>query len=391
MKQFLVVYVDDFKMAGPVETSQKAWDKLRKKLTLDKELPANLFLGCKHEIKEVTLPNGVLARKCEYNMEEYLQSTVQRFLDLAGPIKGANSTLKQVYTPFCNEEHKNSAEGRPADKPPGDCVYCPWCKIGVEINDINRKVPSPNEKAKSKDQEDASKVDPGFLGPIATRVLMKILYAARMARYDLLRAVCHLACNVSKWTSECDRRLVRLVSYIQSTLSYRMVGWVGDDLSHVQPHLYADADFAGCTSSQKSTNGLHHVLRGPNTCFPIHGASKRQSCVSVSTPEAEMVAGFYAMKTVGIPAMMIWERILPGKVELTVHEDNQAMIRVCETGRNPTMRFLGRVHRISIAWLHWVFAQNNIHLKYTVSSLMAADTFTLRLSRMPANGRMLVI
>ncbi len=46
LKQFLVVYVDDFKMAGPVETMQKAWDKLRNKLLLDKELPANLFLGC---------------------------------------------------------------------------------------------------------------------------------------------------------------------------------------------------------------------------------------------------------------------------------------------------------------------------------------------------------
>ncbi len=163
-------------------------------------------------------------------MEEYLRSTVQRFLDLAGPIKGANSTLKEVNTPFCNEEHKHSDEGRPAKKSSQDCVYCPWCKVEVEVNDINRKVPPQIEKAKSKDQKDASDVDPGHFGPIAARVLMKILYAARMARYNLLRAVCHLACHVSKWTSQCVRRLVRLVSYIQSTLSYRMVGWVGDDL-----------------------------------------------------------------------------------------------------------------------------------------------------------------
>ncbi len=34
--------------------------------------------------------------------------------------------------------------------------------------------------------------DVGALQPIAAKVLMKILYAARMARFDLLRAVCRL-------------------------------------------------------------------------------------------------------------------------------------------------------------------------------------------------------
>jgi hypothetical protein len=73
---------------------------------------------------------------------------------------------------------------------------------------------------------------------------MKILYAARMARFDLLRAVNHLACFITKWTPECDKRLHRLVSYIHSTKHYRMVGWVGDPISAVKLHLFADADFA---------------------------------------------------------------------------------------------------------------------------------------------------
>ena len=34
--------------------------------------------------------------------------------------------------------------------------------------------------------------DVGRLQPIAAKVLMKILYAARLCRFDLLRAVCHL-------------------------------------------------------------------------------------------------------------------------------------------------------------------------------------------------------
>ena len=76
----------------------------------------------------------------------------------------------------------------------------------------------------------------GVLQPIAARVLMKVLYGARMARFDLLRAVCHLACFVTKWSETCDRRLHRLMCYINSTLDFSMHGWVGDDLAQCQPH-----------------------------------------------------------------------------------------------------------------------------------------------------------
>jgi hypothetical protein len=115
---------------------------------------------------------------------------------------------------------------------------------------------------------------------------MKILYAARLARFDLLRAVNSLACHLTKWTKDCDRRLYRLVCYIHTTKHLRMIGWVGDPFDQVRPHLFADADFAGCTRTQRSTSGVHLALRGPRTCFPLSGQSKRQSCVSHSTPEA---------------------------------------------------------------------------------------------------------
>ena len=42
----------------------------------------------------------------------------------------------------------------------------------------------------------------GQLQPIAARVLMKVLYAARVCRFDLLRAVGSLATKVTKWDSD---------------------------------------------------------------------------------------------------------------------------------------------------------------------------------------------
>ena len=118
------------------------------------------------------------------------------------------------------------------------------------------------------------------------------------------------------------------------------------------PRLFVDADFAGDLSSQRSTSGVHLVLRGPHTSFPIAAYSKRQGCVSHSTPEAELVSMDFGLRICGLPSHALWVALLPCAYILSVHEDNQAMMRVVETGRNPTMRYLHRTHRISIATLH---------------------------------------
>ena len=151
---------------------------------------------------------------------------------------------------------------------------------------------------------------------VAAKVLMKIIFAARLCRYDLLRAVCYLATFVTKWTSECDRKLHRLVCYIHSSKHHRMVGWVGDNPGVLRPHLFADADFAGCTATQRSTSGYHFAIRGPHTCFPIAGVSERQSCVFRSTPESEVVSTNLAMRHSGLPCFALWWTLLPGRPKL---------------------------------------------------------------------------
>eukprot|EP00969_Alexandrium_andersonii_P017833 780214-Alexandrium_andersonii.AAC.1 len=83
---------------------------------------------------------------------------------------------------------------------------------------------------------------------------MKVLRVARVARFDLLRAIGFLATKITKWTSKCDRQLYRLVGYMKHSAKLRMTGWVGDSFSAVAPHLYADADFAGCVDTLRSTS-----------------------------------------------------------------------------------------------------------------------------------------
>ncbi|MFM7981992.1 MAG: hypothetical protein ACKPKO_22005, partial [Candidatus Fonsibacter sp.] len=126
--------------------------------------------------------------------------------------------------------------------------------------------------------------DVGTLASVACSLLMKVLWVARLARPDLLRAVNHLATKVTKWTSNCDAMMQRLMGYIQATLHLRMVWWFSDSRKQLYPNFFADADFAGDVESQRSTGGYYSVIRGPHTSFPISAGSKIQSCVSHSTP-----------------------------------------------------------------------------------------------------------
>jgi hypothetical protein len=78
----------------------------------------------------------------------------------------------------------------------------------------------------------------------------------------------------------------------------------------------------------------------------------------------------------GLPALDLWSVILDRPATLFFHEDNQAMIQVCMSGRNPTMRHLGRTHRVSVNALHEMIHRDDVLLIYEESSRQAADIYT---------------
>ena len=118
-------------------------------------------------------------------------------------------------------------------------------------------------KLQSKIKNNVDESVRGQSQPLAASILMRLLYGARYARYDLLKSISRLASCVSYWDLDCDKRLMRLLSYVKGSLSKRLVGWVGDPLHEVQPHVYADADFAGCPRTLRSTSGAQIQIEGP--------------------------------------------------------------------------------------------------------------------------------
>ena len=177
LKLYLVVYVDDFKLAGPASAINNGWELIRKGIKIDDPSPLGMYLGCRHDLSERRLPDtGVRVCTIEYNMEDFLRSCVERYKELTSV-----TTMSRVATPFLQEISEpdftdpattsrmtSSAEGALRDA---------LEKSNVE--DANSAMPQQQLK------------------PCAAKVLMKILYAARYARLDLLRAVCALAQSVS--------------------------------------------------------------------------------------------------------------------------------------------------------------------------------------------------
>ena len=392
-KMFLIVYVDDFKMSGPAEKMDSTWAMIRQGITTDKPEKAGKFLGCNHNEFQApadafadTLPGYVTGirvmpdgetkptfvtkadlkkqqsnisteldkdntkspqscRYMEYDMEDFFKSCVERYIELAP--KGTR--LRQAETPFVDESVIS----------PGDFAH-----------------PDSTEREKALAEQEGAK----DLGPIAIKCLMKVLYGARMARYDLLRPCNFLASKVTKWDKNCDRRLHRMMCYINTTLDMRMIGKVGDDAESLFAALFSDADFAGCSETLRSTSGIFLKMSGPNTSYPIGGCSKKQTAVSHSTPEAEIIAAELGLRQEGLPALDLLDVILDRTVTIKFYEDNQATIRMLESGKNPTLRHLGRTHKVDLAWLFEAFKGERYDLRYCTSEEQAADIFTKHFS-----------
>jgi hypothetical protein len=152
--------------------------------------------------------------------------------------------------------------------------------------------------------------------------------------------------------------------YVNSSVDRKMIGWVAVGLAELTLTLYSDADFAGDQDTMKSTSGVFLALVGPSSFVPLGAVSKKQGCVSHSTPEAEQVAADVAVRVEGLPALSLWEVIWfsaglkPGPERLKFREDNAAAIQILKTGRNPTIRHMGRTHKVCLRWLHDEISKN---------------------------------
>ena len=117
-------------------------------------------------------------------------------------------------------------------------------------------------------------------------------------------------------------------------------------------------------------------LAGPNAFFPLSAKAARQTSVSHSTVEAEIVAANTGVRTIGLPAMDLWEVLLGRLVSMILMEDNESTFQISKTGKNPTMRHISRTHGVNVQWLHDAYSKRLFNMKVTKTDEQVADIFT---------------
>ena len=130
----------------------------------------------------------------------------------------------------------------------------------------------------------------GELSQVCFQILIKCLYLARIGKPDILWSVNKLERSITKWTKACDKRLNRLISYIHHTCEYRQCCHEGNTAKQCRLGLFQDSDFAGDLEDSKSTSGGTLCILGSHTFVPISWMCKKQTAVSHSSTESEIIS-----------------------------------------------------------------------------------------------------
>ena len=129
---------------------------------------------------------------------------------------------------------------------------------------------------------------------------------------------------------------------------------------------------AGCQETKKSTSGWCGFLTGKNTRALVGVHAKRQGATSVSTPEAETLAGVVAAKK-SIRLHMLLNRLLGRQIGLIYYGDNDPTERIIGSGVSQAIAYAKRTQGISLAFAHENMAE---HVQSINSSDNVADIFT---------------
>ena len=132
-----------------------------------------------------------------------------------------------------------------------------------------------------------------------------------------------LARSITKWTKACDKRLNRLISYIQHTSEYKQYCHLGNNAKQCRLGLFQDSDFAGDLEDSKSTSGGTLCIFGSHTFVPISWICKKQTSVSHSSTESEIISLDAGLRMDGIPALDLWDLIVT-VFHGNTHQNDQA-------------------------------------------------------------------
>ena len=234
----------------------------------------------------------------------------------------------------------------------------------------------------------------------------KCPYFSRIGKPDILLSANKVAREVTTWTKSCDKPLACLMSYIHHTKEYWQCCYMGNTAQRCRLWFFQNSDFSGDFEDSKSPSGGVLCIFGRHTFVPTSWMCKKQTSVSQSFTEAEIISFDAGLRMDGIPALTFCDLVIelmhfvqnrtegPEKSHgnsvdssqskhaqhhrnqkhrrhsnehwshsikfhefwfwfyvFFVFEDNEGAIKMIIKGRSFTMRHVSRIHWIPLDWL----------------------------------------
>ena len=179
------------------------------------------------------------------------------------------------------------------------------CELANTTTEELFKVATPCMDDHQVKQEEMGSV--GELSTVCSQIVLKCPDLARIGRPGILWSVNKLARAVTKWTKACDKRSASLISYIHHTFEFRQYDYVGNTAQHCRWGLFQVSDFAGDLANSKSTSRGILCIFGSRTFVPRSWMCKKQTSVSHSSTEAEIISLDGGLRMDGIPALTLWD------------------------------------------------------------------------------------
>lgn len=235
-----------------------------------------------------------------------------------------------------------------------------------------------NSKPVTTPVETSMKLQAGDTGPDADKSVYQsavgsLLYLSHWTRPDITYAVSSAARYCADPKKEHWIAVKRILRYLKGTVDNGIEYMKGrsEDLTG-----YCDADWAGDLNDRKSTSGYVFNICGS----PVSWRSKKQTCVALSTAEAEYVALTSAAQEAVWLSSLLAEIERKEKEATIIYDDSQSALAM---SKNP--QFHGRAKHIDIKY-HYVREQvdkGTVQLQYCPTEEMLADILTKGLNRKP--------
>jgi len=206
-----------------------------------------------------------------------------------------------------------------------------------------------------------------------------ILYLMRGSRPDLAVFASVLGSYVSKWNEPCDKALARCCGYLDGHGDFGLV-FVGDerDLLKIISDTLVDSDHAAHKADSISVNGACSFVRGDNLTNALLGYfATRMTLASTSSGEAETVAGSIALRRLALPLSGIVEECLESaQVIMRLRGDASVQERCLLSGRSKTLRYIRKVHRVSLHFCAQILALPGHEYEHVPSGDNTSDILT---------------